>query len=178
MQVDKEFSSSRESLASQLGAISTEANSNRLLLLSSVTKELNQVMSQTVVSAHPAARRHPKAAERPRTPLPRAARVPGNPRRHGQAHALPRTRPRQLSLQPLPRTQATPRLHVPQRVHPDQALRKARPATRGESAAQEVGGQAFPGVATGQVPREVEPTAARLHEGVRAADRRAQETYG
>lgn len=48
MKVDKEFSAAKEDLSKQLVAITKEANNSRLLSLSSITNDLNQLMSQTV----------------------------------------------------------------------------------------------------------------------------------
>lgn len=47
--VTRDFSAARDTLARQLSSISQEANNNRLLCLSSLTTELNQLLSQTLL---------------------------------------------------------------------------------------------------------------------------------
>jgi hypothetical protein len=47
--VARDFAAARDTLNRQLNGISQEANSNRLLCLSSLTSELNQLLSQTLL---------------------------------------------------------------------------------------------------------------------------------
>ncbi len=46
--IARDFASARDTLDQQLRGISTEANNNRMLCLSTLTAELNQILSQTV----------------------------------------------------------------------------------------------------------------------------------
>lgn len=47
--VTRDFAAARDTLNRQLGSISQEANSNRLLCLTGLTNELNQLLSQTLL---------------------------------------------------------------------------------------------------------------------------------
>lgn len=45
----KDFSVAKDNLSRQLNTIANEANTNRMLSVSSLTTELNQVLQQTVL---------------------------------------------------------------------------------------------------------------------------------
>jgi len=162
--VTKEFTASYQALAKQLTSIGSEATSNRMLCISTLSKEMNEVMNETVNLAGKLDRDgYPTAAGSFRAQVRRTEGIPGPAVGHGPpcnecltSEGVQGPGLRQGDSQPHENRLEEEVLHVLEGVHHHETVRAKGAQTCQPRTDQGQQGQALPGLENRLVPREEE----------------------
>ena len=172
--VTREFMASYEALEKQLTAIGSEATANRMLCISTLSKEMTEVMNETVNLAGKLDRDgHPAATGSIGAQVRRTEGVPSPADGYGAkgkecltAEGVQGPGLRQGDSQPHENRLEEEVLHVLEGVHHHQTVRAKGPSARQPRADQGQQGQALPGLENRLVPREEEEVHCCLHQAV------------